>query len=186
MSLSDILQKIIDEASSEAGEIHKEAEEQKQKMSHESDARMNIRHSDIEANGEKVLSQITSKTEALARREDMKMTQSAKQAIVATSLEALYKSLLEVDDAAYGKILEALFSQLGEKTATILAPKERLSITKKIAPKHCEVKGSDRLKGGFIFSFKGGEINNSFESLVYSQYKDELTSYFAQSLQLIS
>lgn len=186
MALSDILQKILDSASAEVSAIEAEREEHKQKMSHQSMARMKIRAVEIEAHGAQVLSQIETKIEALARREISKSMQSSKQAVVQAAREAFYNHLIGLDDAAYGKIIALLFEPLKDKTATIIVPSNRLAITKKYAPKYCEIKSSDDIQGGFIFVFKGGEVNNSFHNLVFSQMKEDLTSFFAQSLHLIS
>jgi len=125
------------------------------------------------------------KTAAMARRETKKQLLEAKHVVITTALKKLYEHLCKLDDAEYGKILEKLFAKISNTEGKLLVPKNRATITSKFAPKNLEIVEDSSISGGFVLQSKTTEVDNSFQNLVYSEFRNEVEISFAQKLGLI-
>lgn len=185
MALQDILKKILAKADDEVQEINADFEAKKQVLEAES---AKTEAQDLEAlnkKTEEALSVVDDKITSMARRENSKVLLSAKQKLIKSSLEKFQASLENADDKSYGEVLEKLFASISDAEGKVLTPKNRLDITKKVSPKHFDVVADDSIKGGFILKCDNGEIDNSFQNLVQSEYRSELEMYFVDYLKLI-
>jgi len=128
---------------------------------------------------------LESKTRTMARREHSRKLLTAKQELLEEALAKLKAHLEQLDDVAYGAMLDKLFAPLGDASGKIFAPKARLEVTRKHAPKNCEVLEDESLSGGFRAQVDGAEIDNSFDNLLFSEHKSALVTYLADSLNLV-
>jgi len=60
-----------------------------------------------------------------------------------------------------------------------------VDLTKKFAPDGFEIKVDDKIGGGFIARSGKAEIDYSFKNLIFSEFSDNLRSYFAENLRLL-
>jgi vacuolar-type H+-ATPase subunit E/Vma4 len=185
MALKDILQKILDEASVEVSRIEDELKDEKKKLDAESKELEVQEMKLVDEKKSSALESLDRKTAAMARRETKKLLLSAKHTVMTAALEKFHEHLCELDDGAYGKILEKLFAKVSDVDGKILAPKNRVDITKKFAPSGADVVADDSVVGGFVMQSATAEVDNSFQNLVYSEFRNEVEIFFAQKLGLI-
>ncbi|MBT3348887.1 hypothetical protein HN954_02890 [bacterium] len=185
MALKDILQKILDEASVEVSRIEDELTAEKRKLETESKT---LEQQEIQKTDERKVSareSLDQKTAAMARRETKKLVLGAKHVVMTTALDKFHEHLCALDDETYGKILEKLFVKVSDTDGKILVPKKRLEITKKFAPTGFEILSDDVIAGGFIVQTSKSEVDNSFQNLVFSEFRNDVEIFFAQKLGLI-
>ena len=185
MSLQDILKRILDEASVEIHNIEADTEKEKKILLEESVKIEKAEQDKLDAKTQAVLESVEQKMASMARRENAQSLLGSKRKIITESLTLFLKKLESADDKTYGQILEKLFSRIPFRSGKVLAPAKRLEITSKFAPPGFDVVAHKDIVGGFILHTGGTEVDNSFESLVFSEFRDALTSYFADQLKLI-
>ena len=139
----------------------------------------------LEKKTEKALASVDEKIQLMARRANTKSLLAAKQKVIKQALEQFLKHLEKADTTLYGKILESLFSRVQETSGKVYAPSDRLDITKKHAKHDFEVVADNKIKAGFILKTGDSEIDNTFHSLVFSEFREEFTMYFSQQLKLV-
>ena len=81
--------------------------------------------------------------------------------------------------------MKQLFAGITDASGKVLAPVNRVEVTKKYVPSDFEVSSSDKVEGGFIFQSGRMEVDNSFRNLILSEYRSDLTTYFAEQLKLV-
>ncbi len=187
MALQDILKKILADADTEVAQLKKAAEADYKELEKDAKAQEASALKELESNTEAALNSIEDKTRSIARREKSKTLLQKKQEIVQSLLAGLQKSLEALPDEKYAKIITPLLAKIPDNEGTILAPKARVSVTEKSCPQEASftVKADDRVVGGFIFSAPSGEVDNSFESLINSEFRSSLEIYFAEQLKFI-
>ena len=188
MAISDILKKILDEAAAEIDRLRAEFQNEKKSLSSESDKILDEQLTAINAKFDSAADDLENKTFSMARSENKKALLNAKQEIIQNAQNAFLKSLESADDKLYGDILTKLFDAKNfpaDQSGKIRAPKNRLEITKKFAPSSFEIVADDDIKGGFIAFCNNAEIDRSFQNLVFSEFADDLKSFFADALKLI-
>lgn len=184
MALQDILQKILDEAGNEIKKLDDELIEDKKQIKVEADKKT---AASLEALAEKkaeALVSIETKTNAMARRDVKSGIQQSRRTVISEAMGKFHEHLVALPDAEYQQVLEKLVAPLtGE--GTLFVPKARIDLTKKIAPKGFSVEASADVAGGFLAKLPTAEVDCSFYSLVFSEYRNEIESFFAQKLNLI-
>lgn len=185
MSLQDILKRILDEASAEIKNIEADTDKEKKILAEESAKIEKADQDKLDAKTEAVLKSVEKKMGSLARRENAQSLLRSKRNTITKSLNLFLDTLENADDKTYGQILEKLFSKITFRSGKVLAPARRLEITSQFAPPGFDVVAHKDIKGGFILHTGGIEVDNSFHSLVFSEFQDALTSYFADQLKLI-
>lgn len=185
MALQDILKRILDEAQGEIKKIEAEADKQKKILQDES---AEIEKADLAKLEEKTkiaLDSAENKTRSMARRENTQLLLETKQKIIQSALEAFLKTLEDANEKTYGQLLEKLFEKITVRSGKVFAPPKRLEITSKYAPDGFDVVAHKDIEGGFVLHTGSAEIDNSFRNLVFGEYRDQLTSYFADQFKLI-
>jgi len=185
MALQDILQKILDEAAAEVVRIEDETRNEEQVLEAESVEILAREQAALEAKEAAALKTVERKTSTMARREIKKQILAAKHAVISDALDKFVAHLENLGDDAYGKFIEKLCEGLAGGTGKLLAPKARVAVTKKFAPKGFDVVESDTVTGGFLAQLPTAEIDNSFTNLVRSEFRNEIEEFFAQKLKLI-
>ncbi len=184
MALQDILQKILDEAANEVKKIDDELAEEKKQLKAEFDEQT---AKSLEALSEKkaeALASLERKTNAMARRDSKSQLQQARRNIISRAMSDFHERLVTLPDVEYQKVIEILLDHLSGD-GTLFVPKTRVELTKKVAPKGFAVEASDNIAGGFVAKLSNAEVDCSFHSLVFSEYSNEIESFFAQKLNLI-
>lgn len=185
MALQDILKKILAKSDQEVEVIKADFEAKKQVLETDSKEIELQELANLNRKTATALEAVEAKIESMARRENSKVLLEAKQKLIKLALQKFQNSLEKAEDDVYGKVIEKLFNSILDTKGTVLVPKNRLTISQKVTPKHFDVEADDSIKGGFVLKCKNGEVDNSFENLVQSEYKSALEMYFVESLKLI-
>lgn len=185
MSLQDILQKILDEAKLEIEKIQKDLEQEKLALQKEFEKEKSLELEKLSQKKSEAEKKIKQKIDSMARREVKQKMLSVRHWIITKAMNSFAEYLEKLSDNKYEEILKKLFAKISEKEGVILAPANRLELTKKIAPKGFSVEKDDSIKGGFIAKLGKAEIDNTFKNLVFSEFQNEIRSFFAEKLNLI-
>lgn len=184
MALQDILQKILEEVTSEIKTLDTALLEEKKQLRKESDKKTTLSLAAIAQKKSDALSSIEKKTNAVARRDVKTKLQQTRRSIISTAMEQFHDHLVALPDAQYQEILEKLIKPLSGG-GVLFVPKKRIEITKKVAPKGFSVETSENIVGGFLAKLPKAEADCSFHSLIFSEFRNEIESFFAQKLNLI-
>ncbi len=184
MALQDILQKILDEAAVEVKNINTALEDEKKQLKLEIDKQTALQQEDLEKKKNEALTAIETKTNAMARRDVKSLQQEARRKVITTAMEKFLTHLIELPAAEYQLILEKLMIPLSGE-GVLLVPSSRVEITKKVAPKGFTVEASQDISGGFLAKLPTAEVDCSFRGIVFSEFRNEVESFFAQKLNLI-
>lgn len=184
MALQDILQKILEEVASEIKALDEALEKEKKQLRTEADKNTTLALEAIAKKKADALSSIEKKTNAVARRDVKTLLQQARRSVISKAMEQFHAHLVALPDAEYQKVLEKLMAPLSGE-GTLFVPKNRLDLTKKVAPTTFSIEISDNIEGGFLAKLPKSEIDCSFKSLVFSEFRNEIESFFAQKLNLI-
>lgn len=185
MAFQDILKKILDEAQVQVKAIEADLEAQKNKLQVESDAQLKEDLGLLKKKSETLAGQVDQKIESMARREGGKHALEIKNEIIQDALNQFQARLESADDATYSSVLEKLFTTINDDSGRIFVSKKRLPLTQKFAPKGCSFFEDENIKGGFIFRGVDSEIDNTFQNLVQSEFRQDLTAYMAEHLKLV-
>lgn len=184
MALQDILQKILDEAAIEVKKIDDELAEEKKQLKAEFDQQTATSLETLSEKKAEALASLETKTNAMARRDSKSQLQQARRTVISRAMVDFHEKLVALPDAEYQKVIEPLLAHLSGE-GTLFVPKTRVELTKKVAPKGFVVEASDDIVGGFVAKLENSEVDCSFHSLVFSEYRNEIESFFAQKLNLI-
>ncbi len=186
MALQDILKKILIEAEEIIKNLQLEAENEVKKIIAASDEIKKTELKKFEDKTQKALDSVETKTRSMARREKSKVILETKQAIIQEFLNKLQKKLENLPDDSYGKIIKKLLEKISDTEGVISVPSLRVKIMKSLIPSGFTLEESNDISGGFIFKSKtGAEINNSFKSLIHSEFRSKLEMYFSEQLKFI-
>ncbi len=185
MALQDILQKIIDEANADAARIQDELKVEQKKLEEQAKADEAQELDRLKENAQTAIASVERKTDAMVRRENQKLMLQAKHAVISEALEKLWSHLCDLSDDKYSDLLKVLLSKVTATSGTILTPKNRLDLTKKVAPNGFDVKEDANLKGGIVIRTDKSEIDNSFRTIVFSEFRVELEMVLAQKLGFV-
>lgn len=184
MALQDILQKILDEAAVEVKDLDASLESEKKQLKSEADEQAAVMLEKLAKKKADALASIEMKTNAMARRDGKSRQQVARRNVITIAMEKTLEHLVALPDEEYAKVIEKLFAAISGE-GKIYAPKARIAVTQKVAPKGFTIEETDEIKGGFIVKFASSEVDCSFESVVFSEYRNEIESFFAKKLNLI-
>jgi len=178
MALADILEKInketlqrIKKLEDEFSAKKKELEKSYDKKQKEIEENMHVK---VEENSKKIIE----KAENLAEREAKNRLLEGKRRIIDEALEEAIENLSKSDD--YEKILTDMLEKtpIEDENAVVIPAKGKEDHTKKAIQKSgkkyfLSEKHGD-FKGGFIIKTDKIEIDNSFETIINDQLKEEL------------
>lgn len=187
MSLPDILKKIIDDSQKAIKQIEAETEASKADVSAQFEAREARERKDLDVKMKKAIQSVDDKVRLMARRENAKLLLEAKQEVIQKALTVLLEHLENADEALYKSVLSPLFQKITEQEGVVYTSSKRVALTKSCLPSGSKfsVVADDHIKGGFIFRGKQSEIDNTFYELIFSEFRSDLTTYFAEQLRLI-
>ena len=184
MSLQDIIKKILADTQGDLQAIDAQSADKKKALEALYAEKEGMDKKELEAKAAIALKSVEDKTASMARRENAKAVQLSKRELLDEALEKFLTSLQEADDKLYVQVCEKLIAGLPFKEGTMMVPVSREALTKKMAPEF-DVKTTNDFKGGFKAIHNGSEIDNSFESLVRSEYRSDLEMYLADQLKLV-
>jgi len=182
MALADIAQKILAEIDSQIKTLEKDFEAQKKTLAGTYAEKEKTALKDLTGKTDKALKDVEQKISAMARQENKKALLQARRNILDQAMETFLKALEGSEKKA---IYEKLVAGLGTEKGTLTCASSDESVLKSLA-KGFEVKTDKNITGGFIVHADGAEIDNTFQNLVYSVYRDELEMYFTDQLKLAS
>lgn len=185
MALQDILKKILDEAQAEVQAIESELAAKKKDLEKESEAMLKEDLETLKQKSQNAAANVDQKIASMARREGVKHSLSVKNEIIQGALDRFQERLEKADESLYSSVLEKLFATMKGDSGRIFVSKKRLPVTQKYAPKGCSFFEDDTIEGGFIFRGVDSEIDNTFQNLIQSEFRQELTAYIADHLKLV-
>ncbi len=184
MSLQDILKKIALSSQAEIEKIEAETAQRKGELDKASEAKAKEQKAELEAKTQAALKAVDDKTASMARRENAQLLLKTKRKMLDKAMTQLLQSLEQADDTLYEDITKKLIAKLPFTKGTMYVPEARVTLMKSLA-KGFEVQAHKSLKGGFIASDAGAEVDNSFENLVFSEYASELEMFLSDQLKLV-
>ncbi len=184
MALQDILQKILEEAAREVKTLDDALVEEKKQLHIEAEKEAALALESLAQKKADALASVEKKTNAIARRDVKTVIQQARRSVISSAMEQFHDHLVALPDAQYQQVLEKLLDPLSGE-GTLFVPKKRIDSTKKMAPKGFSVEASENIAGGFVAKLPKAEVDCSFHSLVFSEFRNEIESFFAQKLNLI-
>ncbi len=182
--MQDILQKILDEAANEIKNIDALLVEEKKQLKTEADKKVAESLEKLAEKKAEILASVETKTNTMARRDVKTRLQQARRNVISAAMTSFHEHLVALPDSEYQQVLEKLIAPLSGE-GTLFVPSARVEITKKMAPKNFTVESSDDITGGFLVKLANAEIDCSFHNLIFSEFQNEVESFFAQKLNLI-
>ena len=170
MSISEITDKILLNASQDRESILKGAEVQIQKT--ESGAGTKLKEQKIKYEDEtrKLLESNKQKVTLGAKKEAKKIIEKSKHDIYNKVFERSLQQLRLLDDNRYKKMIASFFQALPQNVSGIIySPIDRVEITEEAAREsgiQCKTEGDNSIKGGFILKAEKFEYNFTFEKLI--------------------
>lgn len=178
MALADILEKIKKEAEKKVSELEKDFEERKKKLEEDNEKKQKEidehLHKKIEGKSAKILE----KAETLAEMESKNQLLKAKRKIIEEALEKAIETLAQSKD--YEKhITQMLKTANLESEEIVVVPargkeEETKKAIKESGKKYFLSDKSADIAGGFILKTSKIEIDNSFETIVKKQLREDL------------
>jgi len=177
MALADILEKIKKETDDKISQLEKEFKDKKTNLEKENkekqkeiDSKM---HDKVEENSKKIIE----KAENLADREAKNKLLKAKRSVIDEALQKAIESLSSSDK--YEEMLTEMLKKADLTDDVVVIPaKGKEEVTKKA------IKGSGKsymlsdkgvaIKGGFILKTEKIEVDNSFETIIGEQLREDL------------
>jgi len=185
MGLQDILKKILDEAKEVIKKLEEEKEQKKQILQKESDEIEKKALDEVEKKAQNTFSSVEKKTRSMANREALHEMLFVKQNLIKKAMQNFCDYLINLNENELNQIFKKFFEKITLNNGIIFVSPKHESLVKNLTGNNFEIKSDDKIKGGFIIKNKGSEIDCTFENLVFSEYKQEFTSFFAQKLNLL-
>lgn len=186
MALNDILEQIKEENQKKLEEINKEFDEKIKKIDSEYETKMEkakkATNTQVETNSKKV----TNKMITVAKMEAKNKLLKEKRKVMDEIFDEALNQIVESDD--YKKLIVGLLKHAGIKGEDIIVvpAKGKEKETKEAleqSGQSFELSDiSADIRGGFILTSEKVEIDNSFESILNKQLRDELELDIAKSL----
>lgn len=186
MALQDILKKIQKETDEKMNKIDAEHKEKLKKIGAEYENKKKAAAEEMDKKVTANVKKIYEKTEILAKMEAKNELLKQKRALIDATFEETIKKLTE--DSGYEGIMTELLkkSPLEGENVEVIPAKGKVDETKKaLAKSGKNYKMSEHathIRGGFILRTKKIEIDNSFESIIKKELKDELELEIAKIL----
>lgn len=172
MALTDILQKITNEANKKAAFIKQVANDEIRKIEKEAKAKADARKSEIEEKIETQSAAVIEKSKTLATMEWRSQILKEKREVIDQAYEEVKKKLNTLDSNEYLKLMTEMikYAMKSVEKGSLIVPADRRKQTEEAvqqagAEYQVESETND-FKGGFILSSGKVEINLSFPYLV--------------------
>ncbi len=177
MALADILEKIEKDTASKVAELENSFEEQKKKLEEASEKEQKEIDETMNKKVEEKSAKILEKAATLAAMEAKNQLLQAKRVIIEEALEAAVEELSNSDK--YEDILSTMLNKadLDGEVEVVSAKGKEDSTKKAIAASEKNYSLADKsasIQGGFILKTEKIEIDNSFETIIKKQLREEL------------
>lgn len=185
MALADIAQKILAAVDDQVKVLEQDFVAQQKKLDGKFADKEKSALAELEQKTEKALTDVEQKISAMARQENKKALLQARRNVLDQAMEALLTALQGADKSAKESIYKKLLAEVDSDQGELRVAPADEALFKSLA-KGLSVKTDQHIKGGFMLTLGGAEVDNTFENLVYSVYRDDLEMYFADQLKLVS
>lgn len=178
MALADILEKINKETLEAIAKLEERFKEQKKKLEADSEQEQKLIDKEMNAKVEEKSKQILEKAEQLAEREAKNNLLTAKRKVIDQALEKAVEALANSDK--YESILTDILKKidLDDENTVVIPAKGKEEETKKAikesGKKFFLSEKSSSIKGGFIIKTDKVEIDNSFETIINHELREDL------------
>lgn len=190
--LDKITQRIADDAQAQADAILRQGEADAKAIAHDWEDKARAESGAILAQGEKAAKERLERLDSMAQMEGKRLLLSAKQEMIAQAFDAALDKLLSLPQEEYVELLAKLCVQAAVtgREELIFSPADKGKLGAKVAARANELLPGGRLtvsgetrdvKGGFILSGDGVEVNCAFDTLVRLS-RPELERQVAQTL----
>ncbi len=170
MSITDITNKIITDASEKSANIIKAAEITAKEISSKTEVLKKNIENEYSQKTIHTLKENEKKIISAAEQEVKLHIDKEKRFAVDTIFKNALKKISSLSDEEYEKIILSLFKNIPNNTnGKIIIPEEKELVTKKAIRKigfNYEIETTNNFKYGFIFSEKNTESNFSFEDIL--------------------
>ena len=139
---------------------------------------------DVDAKTANALKAVDTKIEAMGRSENRQSLLFSRRKLLDAAIQGLYDSLLTADKDIKTQLYTKLASSLEAKDGEITVAAGDKALLEACLKGDFKIKESADIKGGFIYTSHGTEIDNTFKNLVFSEYRQALELYFADQLKL--
>lgn len=188
MALSDIINKILEEAQKKAAEILKAAEEEIAKYKTEIEQDKKQQEVEFLEKMDLKKKNIDRKMDTTINMEERNQVLKVKQSLIHETFDKAVEAICKVADSEYKTILENLLkasSIQDYKSGSLVPAKGKSAVTKELVAKinpQITVMEEGDFKGGFIFQGDKLEIDSTIESIVLKNLKPSIESDVAKLL----
>ena len=178
MALADILSKINKETLEKIAALEKEFNEKKKKLEEDNEKEQKKIDENMHQKVEEKSKQIIEKAESLAEREAKNRLLEAKRTVIDEALEEAIEKLAKSDkyEAMLADMLKKI--SLDDDNTVVIPAKGKEDATAKAikssGKKYFLSEKNGQFKGGFIVKTEKIEIDNSFETIINEQLREEL------------
>ena len=186
MALTDILQKILEEADDKVADIKAITEKEEKELKANYKKMTEDKISEIESNKTKKKEDVDRKMSTLAKMEKRNQLLSAKQENVNKKFEEALAGICNFEDSKIENLLVALIKKLPKVDGGEITPaKGKKAITEKAlkeAGSEYSVGEEGLFKGGFILKSEKMEVDYTFEGIVLKNLKSKIIPQVAEKL----
>lgn len=177
MALSDLLEKIEQDTVVRIADLEKQFQEKMQSLEGANTARQKQIDEEMHVKVDERSKKIIEKAENLAERESSNKLLAAKRSVIDEALDAAVEALATAEN--YEEILTDMLKAADLPEDTVVVPaKGKEDLTKKAikasGKKFFLSDKSAHISGGFILKTEKVEVDNSFETIIKSQLREEL------------
>lgn len=172
MALSDIIQKIKDEANKKSAFMKQVADDEIKKINEEAEKKADEKRTDIEQKAEEKCQSIIEKAKVLAKMESNSTLLKEKREVIDTVYSDVEKELNNLDSSEYVKLLTGMMNSVSIKMpkGSLIVPEGKKKQTEEAIEKakveyHIKEETTE-FKGGFIVHDSKAEVNLSFPYLI--------------------
>ena len=185
MAIDDILQKILAEAAAVVSDIEKETKVKILDLEKESKKLEEEDRENLKQKKAKAIKTLSDKATAIARQNEKKQLLLAKHEIVKQAKENFCEYLCNLPDSKYSLFISKLMKATHIDSGKVFVPKNRLELSQSIITEKFDIVASEKIKGGFVLRTATAEIDNSFQNLIFSEFRNDLEEFFAKKFKLI-
>lgn len=172
MALTDLIQKITDEANKKAAFMKQVADEEIKKIKDEAGKKAEVRKSEIDKKADDKSSSVMEKAKTLASMEARSQMLKEKREVIGLSYSNVQKKLEEMSSADYTELITKMLQSVSKNSSkgSLIIPSSRKKETEDAIKKaNVDYKVEDSTKnivGGFILTSGKIEYNLTFSYLI--------------------
>lgn len=188
MAITDITQKILEEARKKADEIRAEAQQAAKEYEDLKTKEFKEQEAALVEKEKLTKEDIERKMKSMVSMEERNKVLKAKQDLIQDIFAQAIDQLCAADDKDYQRVIEELakHSDLGNfESGSIISAKGKKSITEKVISSvnsKLQVSEEGDFKGGFIFQSDNIQIDNTFSGVMERNVKPAIENEVAQIL----